>query len=165
MGKFLGRLAIAVAFLVVLINIPVKSHGVSLARLLPDEASLIIRDGLVLKGSGSEICMLKDNKLRWISSMATFDHLGLTWDNVHVVDDRFLQQFEMGYPINIIYKCATSPHIYALEEGKKHWIKDIETFTSLGYVWEDVQMVSCVYLRGLPDGLPIPEDAGTPPQP
>jgi hypothetical protein len=165
MGRLLGRLAIAVAVLVVLVNIPIRSHGVSLARILPDTASLIIRDGLVLKGSGPEFYMLENNRLRWISDMATFDHLGLTWDNVHVVDDKFLEQFEMGYPISIIYKCATSPHIYAFEDGKKRWIKDIETFTSLGYHWEDVQMVSCVYLRNLPDGLPIPEDAGTPPQP
>jgi hypothetical protein len=165
MGRFLGRLAIAIAVLVVLVNIPVKSHGVSLARMLPDTASLIIRDGLVLKGSGSDIYILRDNKLRWISDMATFDHLGLTWDDVHVVDDKFLEQFDMGYPISIIYKCATSPHIYTLENGKKRWIKDIETFTSLGYHWEDVQIVSCVYLRNLPDGLPLPGDAGTPPQP
>ncbi len=95
MGKFLGRLAIAVAILVVLINIPVKSHGVSLARILPDTASLIIRDGLVLKGTGTEIYILQDDKLRWISSLDVFEHLGLTWADVHVVDDAFLKQFEM----------------------------------------------------------------------
>ena len=30
---------------------------------------------------------------------------------------------------------------------------------------EDVKLVSCNYLRRLPDGPPIPEDAGPPPQP
>ena len=165
MGRALGRLAIAVAVLVVLINIPIKSHGVSLARILPDTASLIIRDGLVLKGSGPEFYRLENNRLRWISSMDAFEHLGLTWNDVHVVDDAFLKQFEMGHPISIILKCEGSPHIYALEDGKKRWIKDIETFSSEGYVWEDVQFVTCGYLRNLPDGLPIPEDAGMPPQP
>jgi len=165
MGKLLGRLAIAVAILVVLINIPIKSHGVSLARILPDSASLIIRDGLVLKGSGDKIYMLQDDKLRWISSMDVFDHLGLTWGDVRVVDDAFLAQFEMGHPVYRILKCNTSPHIYALEEGKKRWIRDIDTFTAEGYVWEDVQFVDCTYLRRLPDGVPIPEDAGPPPQP
>jgi len=165
MGKLLGRLAILVAVLVVAINIPVKSHGVSLARILPDAASLIIRDGLVLKGSGPEFYMLQDNKLRWISSLDAFEHLGLTWKDVHVVDDEFLTQFEKGHAIHLILKCQSSPHIYALENGKKRWIKDIETFTAEGYVWDDVQFVNCGYLRGLPDGLPIPEDAGPPPQP
>ena len=165
LGKLLGRLAILVAVLVVLINIPVKSQGVSLARILPDTASLVIRDGLVLKGSGTEIYMLQDNKLRWITSMDAFEHLKLTWKDVHVVDDEFLEQFEMGHPIHLILKCQGSPHIYALENGKKRWIKDIDTFTAEGYVWDDVQFVACPYLRDLPDGPSIPEDAGPPPQP
>ena len=148
-GKLLGRLAILVAILVVVINIPVKSHGVSLARILPDTASLVIRDGLVLKGSGTEIYRLEDNKLRWISSMDAFEHLGLTWKDVHVVDDGFLEQFEMGHPIHLILKCQNSPHIYALENGKKRWIKDIQTFTVEGYVWDDVQLVGCANLRNL----------------
>lgn len=165
MGRFLGRLAIAIALLVVAINIPIKRHGVSLARILPDSASLIIRDGLVLKGSGEKIYMLQDEQLRWISSMDVFEHLGLTWGDVREVNDKFLQQFEMGRPIYRILKCSGSPHIFALENGEKRWIRDIETFTSEGYVWEDVQFVDCNYLRKLPDGLPIPEDAGAPPQP
>jgi hypothetical protein len=165
MGKLLGRLAILLAALIVLINIPVKSHGVSLARILPDTASLIIRDGLVLKGSGPEIYELQDNKLRWISSMDAFEHRGLTWKDVHVVDDEFLGKFEVGHPIHLLLKCDGSPHIYALENGQKRWIKDIETFTSEGYVWDDVQFASCGYLRDLPDGPTIPEDAGPPPEP
>ena len=126
---------------------------------------LVIRDGLVLKGSGTGIYRLEDNKLRWISSMDAFEHLGLTWKDVHVVDDGFLEQFEMGHPIHLILKSQNSPHIYALENGKKRWIKDIQTFTAEGYVWDDVQLVGCANLRNLPDGPSIPEDAGPPPQP
>ena len=59
MGKMLGRLLILVGVLILLVNIPVTRHGVSLARILPDSASLIIRDGLVLKGSGPEIYILE----------------------------------------------------------------------------------------------------------
>ena len=164
-GKLLGRLAILVAILVVVINIPVKSHGVSLARILPDTASLVIRDGLVLKGSGTGIYRLEDNKLRWISSMDAFEHLGLTWKDVNVVNDAFLTRFEKGRPIHVLLKCDGSPHIYRLENDQKRWIKDIDTFLAEGHVWEDVRMVSCGYLRSIPDGPPIPEDAGPPPQP
>jgi hypothetical protein len=165
MGKMLGRLALLIAGLIILVNIPVTRYGVSLARIMPESSSLIIRDGLVLKGSGPEIYILEDNKLRWISSLDAFEHLGLTWKDVHVVDDKFLDQFEKGRPIHLLLKCASSPHIYALENGTKRWIKDIQTFTAEGYVWDDVQFVSCDYLRSLPDGPSIPEDAGPPPQP
>lgn len=165
MGKMIGRLVILVAVLILAVNIPVTRYGVSLARILPETTSLIIRDGLVLKGSGPEIYVLEQDKLRWISSLDAFEHMGLTWGDVHIVEDDFLAKFEKGRPIHVLLKCRTSPHIYRLENDQKRWIQDIETFEAEGHVWEDVRFVGCEYLRDLPDGPPIPEDAGPPPQP
>jgi hypothetical protein len=165
LGRTLGRLLFALAVLVVVINVPITRYGTSLARIMPDTASLVIRDGLVLKGSDSDIFVLEDDKLRWISSLEAFEFFGYRWEQVHVVDDGFLEQFEKGRPIHVLLKCEGSPHIYALENGQKRWIKDIPTFEAEGYVWGDVKLVTCDYLRGLPDGPPIPEDAGPPPQP
>ena len=165
LGKTLTRLAVLVVVLIGVMNIPVNRYGTSLARIVPDSASLIIRDGLVLMGSGPEIYRLEENKLRWISSMDAFEHLGLTWGDVHVVEDSFLAEFEKGRPIHVLLKCDGSSHIYRLENDHKRWIKDIDTFAAEGHVWDDVRFVTCQYLRDLPDGLPIPEDAGTPPQP
>lgn len=165
LGRSLGRLMLALVALLVVINVPITRYGTSLARIMPDTASLVIRDGLVLKDSGADIYVLEDDKLRWISSLEAFEFFGYRWEQVHVVDDGFLEQFEKGRPIHILLKCADSPHIYALENGQKRWIKDIPTFEAEGYVWGDLKSVSCDYLRGLPDGPPIPEDAGPPPQP
>jgi hypothetical protein len=165
LGRTLGRLLLVLAVLIVLVNIPINRYGTSLARIMPDSAALVIRDGLVLKGSGPEIYVLQDDKLRWISSLDAFEFYGYRWEQVHVVEDSFLEDFERGKPIHVLLKCRTSPHIYALENGQKRWIKDIPTFEAEGYVWEDVKMVECSYLRRLPDGPPIPEDAGPPPQP
>ena len=161
----LGRLAILVVVLIVLVNIPVTRYGVSLARILPETSSLIIRDGLVLKGSGPEIYVLEEDKLRWISSLDAFEHLGYAWQDVHLVEDRFLENFEKGAAIHILLKCRDSAHVYRLENQEKRWIKDIDTFVAEGHVWDDVRFVGCQYLRDLPDGAPIPEDAGPPPQP
>ena len=165
MGKMMGRLALLTAVLIVLVNIPVNIYGVSLARIMPEASSLIIRDGLVLKGSGPEIYMLEDERLRWISSMDAFEHLGLTWGDVHVVEDSFLARFKEGRPIHVLLKCQASPHIYRLENDQKRWIEDIDTFVSEGHEWEDVRFVSCQYLRDLPTGPSIPEDAGPAPEP
>jgi len=165
LGRTLGRLLVALAVLVVVINVPINRYGTSLARMMPDTAALVIRDGLVLKGSGPEIYVLEGGKLRWISSLEAFEFFGYRWEQVHIVEDSFLEQFEKGRPIHVLLKCQSSPHIYALENGQKRWIKDIPTFEAQGYVWEDVKFVSCDYLRNLPDGPPIPEDAGSPPQP
>ncbi len=165
LGRTLGRLLLALAVLVVVINVPITRYGTSLARIMPDTAALVIRDGLVLKGSGTDIYVLENDRLRWISSLDAFEFFDYRWDQVHVVDDSFLKKFEKGRPIHVLLKCEGSPHIYALENGQKRWIKDISTFDTEGYVWQDVKSVSCDYLRRLPDGPPIPEDAGPPPQP
>jgi hypothetical protein len=165
MGKMLGRLAILIVVLIVAVNIPVTRYGVSLARIMPEASSLIIRDGLVLKGSDPEIYMLEDDKLRWISSLDAFEHMRLTWEDVHVVEDSFLDEFQEGRPIHVLLKCNASPHIYRLENQEKRWIRDIDAFLTEGHVWEDVRFVSCQYLQDLPNGPPIPEDAGAPPEP
>ena len=166
MGRALVRLAVALLIFVVVVNVPITRYGVSLARVMPDSAALIIRDGLLLKGQNSdEIYVLQDDRLRWISSLEAFERLHYRWQNVHVVEDSFLEKFEKGRPVHVLLKCNGSPHIYRIEREQKRWIKDIPTFEAEGHVWEDVNFVSCQYLRNLPDGPPIPEDAGPPPQP
>ena len=81
------------------------------------------------------------------------------------MEDKFLARFDEGRPVYLLLKCAASPHVYALEDGQKRWIKDIPTFEANGFVWEDIRITSCQYLRNLPNGRPIPTDAGPPPQP
>ncbi len=71
--------------------------------------------------------------------------------------------YEKAEPI--LLKCTSSPHIYRLEDGAKRWIKDIPTFQAGGFRWNDVTYVPCADLRNVPDGPPIPPDAGPPPQP
>jgi hypothetical protein len=165
-ARLMKRLALGLFVAIVAINIPFDRHGTTLATALPDTASLVIREGLVVKEEDDvEIYVYKDDQFRWISNMATFEAYGFAWGDVHVVEDGFLDQFEIGPPISLIAKCETSPHVYELEGDTKRWIRDIETFVAQGYVWEDVQTVSCETLRSLPDGETIPPDSGPPPQP
>jgi hypothetical protein len=76
-----------------------------------------------------------------------------------------VQEIIYDKPDPILLKCAASPHIYLIENGQKRWVDTIETFNERGYVWRDVSFVSCADLRSIPDGRPIPADAGPPPQP
>lgn len=161
----LGRIIFLLIILVAVINIPFNRSGQNLARAMPDSSALVIRDGLLLKGSGPEVYVLENNQRRWISTLDAFQWYGYQWQRVHEVEDEFLQQFAEGQPIHLLLKCPTSPHVYVLEDGKKRWIKDIPTFEAQGYIWEDIQLTNCEQLAALPDGRPIPEDAGPPPQP
>lgn len=165
MDRMLLRMAIGVFALIILFNIPFNRHGTNLARALPDEQSLVIRDGLVLKGSSDEIYVIENNQRRWITTLEAFRHYGYRWEQVNEVGDAFLDKFEDGLPIHLLYKCFGSPHVYALENGEKRWIKDIPTFEAQGYIWDEIVGISCTRLSEIPDGVPIPPDAGTPPEP
>jgi hypothetical protein len=76
-----------------------------------------------------------------------------------------VQEIIFDEPPPILLKCSSSPHIYLLDQGQKRWIENIETFNDRGYVWRDVQLITCDDLRSIPDGVPIPANAGPPPQP
>ncbi len=79
---------------------------------------------------------------------------------------RSIQEIVYDRPPPILLKCGSSPHVYLLDQGQKRWIKDIPTFEAQGYRWNDVlQWVTCADLRQVPDGVPIPPDAGPPPVP
>ena len=162
--RTLRLFAVGLVLAIILINLPIF-NGLALARALPDRQALIIRDGLLLKGSGPEVYMLQDNQKRWVSSLTAFRLLGHKWDEVHIVDDAFLAQFPDGRSIHALLKCADSPHIYRIERDQKRWIKDIPTFEAEGHVWADVHFVTCDELRAIPDGPPLPPGAGPPPQP
>lgn len=165
-ARLMARLALGLLALIVLINIPINRHGTTLATAMPDSRALVIRDGLVVKEEDDpEIYVYQNGQFHWISSLDAFEHYGYAWGDVHIVEDGFLGDFEIGSPIHVLLKCPESPHIYRLENGLKRWIVDIETFEAEGHVWEDVRFVSCAYLRGLPDGETIPPGHGPPPQP
>ena len=165
-AQLLGRLALGLLALVIVINIPINRHGTTLATAMPDRRALVVRDGLVVKEEDDpEIYVYENGRFRWISSLRGFEMHGYTWEDVHVVEDGFLEPYKIGPPIHVILKCPDSPHIYMLEGEKKRWIVDIEAFEAEGYVWEDVKFVSCSYLRNLPDGETIPPDHGPPRQP
>jgi hypothetical protein len=76
-----------------------------------------------------------------------------------------VQRIIFEEPSPVLLKCPGSPHIYLLQQGEKRWIEDIDTFDDRGYVWRDVHTLACDDLREVPDGVPIPADAGPPPQP
>jgi hypothetical protein len=165
-ARLMKQLIVGLLVAIVLVNIPLNRHGTSLATALPDTASLVIRDGLVVKEEDDEeIYVYQDGQFRWISNMATFEAYGFVWGDVHIVRDDFLDRFRIGPPLSLLAKCETSPHVYVLKGESKHWIRDIETFVAEGYTWEDVQLVSCNTLRELPDGETIPPASGPPPQP
>jgi hypothetical protein len=165
-ARLIVRLALVLVVLIVLVNIPLNRFGTTLATMLPDSSAWVMVDGFVVKEEDDpEIYVFQDGRLRWISSIQAFEAYGWDWGDVHVAEDGYLDGLEIGPPLEVVAKCWNSPHVYLLERGEKRWIRDIETFTSEGYVWEDVRTLDCSYLRSIPDGETIPPGSGPPPRP
>ena len=164
MNRVFYRLSAAMALLIVLVNIPFNRYGTNLARAMPDEQALIVRDGLLFTGPGDEVYILEGNQKRWISSLTAFELHGFRWEQVHEVNQEFVDQFEDGADFHVIIRCDRQPHIYLLEQGQKRWIENPTEFERAGLKWEDVRYISCFDLKNkYPDGVPIPPDAGDPP--
>lgn len=165
-APLLVHLALGILAIVALINIPLNAEGTALARAIPSSASLVIRDGLVVKETSSpEFWVYREGAFRWIPSLDAFQQYGYRWDDVRVVEDGFLSRYQKGAPLYPLLKCRSSDHVYRLEEGHKRWIVDLATFHAEGHKWEEVRYVDCAYLRALPDGETIPPGSGTPPPP
>ena len=160
MNRVFYRLCVSLALLLIIVNVPFNRFGTNLARAMPDERALVVRDGLLFKGPGDEIYVLEDNQKRWISSLTAFEVSGFRWDQVHEVDQDFVDQFENGPDFHVIIRCERQPHIYLLEGDVKRWIQNPAAFENAGFKWEDVRYISCSQLKNsYPDGESIPPGA------
>ncbi len=54
-----------------------------------------------------------------------------------------------------LVKTVENPQVYIIAEGKRHWIKDEETFKSLGYDFKDVQTVNQRVVQLQPVSTPV----------
>jgi hypothetical protein len=139
--------------LLVVVNIPFNSFGTGLAHISPETTSIAIYDKMVLQGSGPELYVLDNYKLRWISSEEAFQRY-FKRRRVRHVSDRILAQFERGEPVRRLVTCRDQGEVYALEDGKKRRA-DYPNSTGSVRSWDGAQLVACDYLRRLPLGSPI----------
>ncbi|NHZ72758.1 MAG: hypothetical protein GWP17_06715 [Aquificales bacterium] len=182
----LGIIAVAaLALIVSLYALSAILYRTALDRLTPNRLTFI---GWNLINIGLLVLLLffqlRDKEGRWLHGLYRAYSLGalayVVWTVVVILalpwlfgaDQEALESLPetvqgiiYDKPDPILLKCANSPHIYLIEQGEKRWIDTIETFNERGYVWRDVHFVSCNDLRNIPDGVPIPADAGPPPQP
>ena len=188
LGRWLRRGLIAVSALALIVSLYALSailYRTVLDRLTPNRLSFIgwnvVNTGLLLFVL---LLQVQAGEERWLQRLYRAYSAGTVayavWTLVVILALPWLFGIDQGQvqalpvrvqeiiyeePAPVLLKCTDSPHIYLLDKGTKRWIEDIETFEDRGYVWGDVEFVSCQDLRSIPDGVPIPTDAGPPPQP
>ena len=188
LGRWLRLGIIAVAVLAVIVSLYALSailYRTALDRLTPNRLAFV---GWNLINIGLLVLVLwfqaRAKAGRWLQELFRAYSLGTVayavWTLAMILALPWLFGIDQGvvealppavqdivyeYANPILLKCASSPHIYLLDGGEKRWIDTIETFNERGYVWRDVHAVTCEALRSIPDGTPIPANAGPPPQP
>lgn len=154
-GRSLAQILIVLVVLLAVVNIPINQLGFGLAQLETETTPIVVRDGLILQGSGPELYVLDDHKLRLITNPGASGRY-FRLNRVRTVDDRFLEQFGQGRPIRYLVKCRTQPQIYALEEQpgqqKRQILARLLTNTK---PWDQLHIVPCSYLGSIPSGPPI----------
>jgi hypothetical protein len=154
-GRILGQIVVVLVVIVLLVNVPISYRGTGLVHSVPEATAVVIYDGMALKGSGQDIYILENHKLRRFSSPDTFNYFQRRYYlEVNVVDDDLLTQFAKGRPIRHLVKCDSLSHVYALENRQKRLVNDLFYFDSSSR-WDKVGPVVCKFLQALPDGPPI----------
>jgi dolichol-phosphate mannosyltransferase len=129
---------------------------------LPDGPAMTFRDGTLLRGSGKVVYVIEHGKKRIIQSISVFEGLGYQWKNIVTVPDSVLDDLEMGDIIDSVGKHpdgtlvrSINESIYLLEGNEKRLIPSIQVFTSWGYKWQHVVIISESELANYPLGQPV----------
>lgn len=158
-GRIVGQLLIILVVLVLLVNVPISYQGGGLAQVVPESRSTIIREGMILRGSGPDLYVLDNYQLRRFNTPETFDYFDNRYHlsgRIQTVDDDLLAQFGQGPSIRYLARCQSLPGIYILEKGQKYLLEGMLPI-SPDSRWDRVNLISCHILRNLPDGPSIPE--------
>lgn len=146
----------AILVVIVLASLPFF-EGQSLFRVQSEVENIVLRDGLLLKGSGNAVYVMRNETRRLISSIDAFEHYGYRWSAITEVDDDFLAQVPAGPAINVLLTCQGIPEIYLLTGSEKRLVSDLEALKAEGYTFDrDLRTIPCNRLRSISDGLAYP---------
>lgn len=139
----------------------------------PEGPAVHIRPGTLIKGQGPTIYILdligdKEYK-RPIGSAATFEALGLHWDDIWPNYEYDLSVYTTGptittstkHPNGMLVKLNSNPTIYVLDNGKRRPFSSWASFASAGYLVSDIVTISSSEMSLYAIGQPVYMRAGT----
>lgn len=126
------------------------------------------RAGTLVKGVSTPYVYIIDHQgttyyKRWITSPQVFVGLGLRWENIWVVSDQEVEEYTLSSPVDslathpngCLIRSLCSPKVYFLEEGKKRWVTSPFAFSSYGFDWKNLSVVSQQELASFIEGTSL----------
>src|SRR5262245_27587255 len=89
-GVILGAMGVGLGLFILLVSLPSRSVAVGIAA-----TPVIVREGLIVKGSGPELYILKDHKLHQLASPTPRQSA-----QAQPVADSFLGRYAHGIPLD-----------------------------------------------------------------
>jgi hypothetical protein len=98
-------------------------------------------EGTLIKGEGTEVYLVENEKRRHITSPILFKKKGFIWDNIIEISGEELLAHPVGE--NLLFSDDTlikgaAPEVYLIKSQKRHWIKTAEVFSDSGFRWQDI---------------------------
>src|SRR3990172_8653348 len=114
-------------------------------------------DGTLLKGSGSQVFVIRGGLKRNVPNPATFAANGLNWSAILTIPDSILDALPAGQPLldvltngNLLK--GTGPEVYVMDGGLKRHVADPSVLDSCHYGWDAVYTIHDSLLTPIPTG-------------
>lgn len=120
-------------------------------------------EGSLLKSANyPTVYIISLEKKRPLASAEVFSGLGYRWENIKVISQQELDQYETSMPVyglphpdGSLIKFSDSPNIYLIDGGKKRLIPSAEVFLGKGYRFEMVVNVDVSLRNAYVDGQQV----------
>lgn len=134
----------------------------ALYPFLHAHAAVALANGMLVRGSGSEVYFMENGMRRWIVSEKVFNDLVFQWDRIHIISDEDVLNYPRGkditsgsqYPNNALVR-ADGVKVYIVERGARRWVETEQDFINLGLDWRAVQDISPTRLARVSQGKTI----------
>jgi hypothetical protein len=123
-------------------------------------------DGTLVRAAGDEkVYIIEESLKRWITDSATFVAKGYDWNSVITISKTELGIYGDGKDITGSASMregslvmGSSSRVYLIEGGKRRWVRDERTFSSLGYDWNGIVRISDQELLRYVEGQILAKD-------
>jgi hypothetical protein len=116
-----------------------------------------ICDGVLLKGSGPKIYVMKKGLKRYVPDPTTFEVQGFLWGNVIHISNSSLKAIPSGDRLLSVLEDGNllkgkGDAVYVMEGGRKRHVTSPAVMDACGYGWDAVWRVSNSALSAIPTG-------------
>jgi hypothetical protein len=117
-------------------------------------------DGMLLRGSGSSVYLMRGGLKHRVPNGQTFEANGFDWNAVISLADATLNGIPNGQPVldllgdGYLFK-GSPPWVFVTQGGRLRYVTSASVMTSCGYNWDAIHVISNSWLGAMPGGAPL----------